>query len=320
MEATGLEVIAATLTQARFPQKITAEVTAECNLACVMCHQPTMRRPKGVMPFELWRQVADEVAVESPMTECWFSGSGEPLLEPDLLLRMIGYGKSAGLRALHLNSNGVPAGQDLVERLLDSGVDVIVFGVDGYSKQVYESIRVGGDRDLVYGNIERLLRARQARSGGPEIQVQLIEMDRNRHETERFKSYWLDHGAVVKIRRQLSWGGRLASACDVPADRRIPCPWAMTLMHVLWDGRVARCAGDTEGDDWVGNAWQTSLVELWARLAPHRQLHMDRRFDEVPDRCRTCKDWMTGAAERTRPQERGSRRAALEVTTSGGER
>ena len=89
----------------------------------------------------------------------------------------------------------------------------------------------------------------------------------------------------------------------VPDEERIPCPWAITLMHVLWDGRVARCAGDTEGEDCVGNAWHESLSELWSRLGSYRQLQLDRRFDEVPERCRECKDWMTGASERTSPTQ-----------------
>jgi hypothetical protein len=166
----------------------------------------------------------------------------------------------------------------------------------------YESIRVGGDWDQLFGNIREVLARREARSSGPEIQVQIIEMDENASEVDRFRDYWLEQGAVVKVRRKLSWGGRLATPSSVLKELRIPCPWAITLMHVLWDGRIPRCAGDTEGDDSACNAWHSSLVELWARLAPHRALHLERRFDELPERCRDCKDWMTGASMRERPQ------------------
>ena len=58
--------IARTLDQFQFPKKITIEVTAECNLECAMCHQSSMRRPKGAMPFDLWRKCADEIAQVSP--------------------------------------------------------------------------------------------------------------------------------------------------------------------------------------------------------------------------------------------------------------
>ncbi len=271
-----------------------------------MCHQPRMSRPKGVMPFELWQKCADEIARVSPETECWFSGSGEPLLESQLLCHMISYGESVGLQALNLNTNGMLLTPEVADLVLNSGVDVVVVGVDGFTRSTYEAIRVGGKRDELYTNIEYFLAARKARGYGPEIQVQFIEMDENEHELEDFTKYWLSKGAVVKVRRKLSWGGRIETPATVPDEERIPCPWAITLMHVLWDGRVARCAGDTEGEDCAGNAWQESLSELWSRLGSYRQLQLDRRFEDAPERCRRCKDWMTGASERTRPA-RGSK-------------
>jgi MoaA/NifB/PqqE/SkfB family radical SAM enzyme len=148
-----LEKIAKTLDQFQFPKKITIEVTAECNLECAMCHQSSMRRPKGAMPFELWRKCADEIAQVSPETECWFSGSGEPLLEPQRLCQMISYGKSVGLQALYLNTNGMLLTPEVADLVLDSGVDLVVFGVDGYTPATYSAIRVGGIRDELYANI-----------------------------------------------------------------------------------------------------------------------------------------------------------------------
>ncbi|MHC5211455.1 MAG: phosphopantetheine-binding protein [Planctomycetota bacterium] len=301
MSHPDLPRIAASLAPSSFPRKLAVEVCAACNLACTMCHHPAMRRPKGVMPFELFRKCADEVAAQAPDTECWFSFCGEPLLEPEALLRMIEYGKQVGLGSLNVNSNGMLLTPELTDRLVDSGVDLIVFGVDGFSKATYERIRAGGERDVLYENIRRLLRVRQARNTGPDVQVQFIEMDENVHELEAFKQYWLDQGAVVKVRNKLSWGGTFETPMQEPWEERIPCPWAVTMMHVFWDGRVPRCPGDTEGDEGVGNAWDESLQTLWGRLGTYREHHLERRFDLLPERCGTCKDWMVGSANRIRP-------------------
>ncbi len=296
-----LDAIADTLEELPFPTRFAVEVCADCNLACTMCHHSAMRRPKGIMPLELWKKCADEIADVSPDTHCWFSFCGEPFLEPELLVRMLAYGKSAGLRTLNINTNGMLLTPDLADAVLDSGADLIVFGIDGLSSGVYERYRVGGNRDVVYANVEHLLKARRARSGGPDVQVQFIEMDGNAHELEAFTAYWLERGATVKARRQLSWGGQFGTSLEVPAERRIPCPWAITMMHVFWDGRVPRCCGDTEGDESVGNAWQDSLTVLWKRLGLFRDKHLQYRFNELPERCQNCQDWMTGAAERIRP-------------------
>ncbi len=303
-DSLSLAQIAEKLRPLSFPTRFAVEVTAECNLACSMCHHPDMRRPKGKMPFELWKRCADQISAISPDTQCWFSFCGEPLLEPELLFRMLAYGKSVGLRSLNINTNGMPLIPELAEPFLDSGVDLVVIGIDGLSKETYEKIRVRGGRDVVYANIEYFLAAREARRRGPEIQVQFIEMQENEHELEAFKAYWLARGATLKVRKKLSWGDTFDTPLSVPKEERIPCPWAITMMHVFWDGRVPRCPGDTEGEEGVGNAWDEALTVLWNRLGTYREKHLEYRFDELPERCRNCKDWMTGAAERIHPSEK----------------
>lgn len=295
--------IEATLAPFAFPKKFAVETCAECNLACSMCYHPTMKRVKGIMPLPLWTRMADEIATIAPRTECWFSFCGEPLLEPVRLFEILAYGKQVGLQSLNVNTNGMLLTPEIADELLYSGADLVVIGIDGFSKASYERARTGGDRDVVYRNVEYLLERRSLVGRGPEIQVQFIEMDFNRHELPDYQAYWLDRGAVVKVRRQLSWGGKFETSLCVPEDERIPCPWAITMMHVFWDGRVPRCPGDMEGEEGVGNAWDNTISELWSELGRYRDLHLAHRYDELPERCHTCQDWMTGAAERLHPAD-----------------
>ena len=64
------------------------------------------------------------------------------------------------------------------------------------------------------------------------------------------------------------------------------------------DVRVTR-----KGKRRAGNAWDENLAVLWERLGVYREKHLEHRFDELPDRCQTCQDWMTGAAQRFGPDE-----------------
>lgn len=296
-----LERIGKTLRRSTYPKKFAIELCGDCNLNCTMCHHDTMVRPKGVMPLALFKRLADQIAVDAPGTELWISFNGEPLMEPERLLEVLDYANSAGLSNVNLNTNGMLLTPEWADRIIESGVKLVVFGIDGYSKDVFESFRVLADRDTVYANAEHFLRRRDAHgTGRPEVQVQFIFMDGNAHEFEPLRDYWLERGAVVKARRQLSWGGRFETGLCIPQDSRIACPWAITMMHVFWDGRVPRCPGDTEGDEGVGNAWEESITDLWAQLGGYRDLHLAHRFDELPERCQTCTDWMTGAADRIR--------------------
>ncbi len=289
------------LTNHSFPTRFAVEVTAECNLKCSMCHHPGMVRPKGRMPFPLWQKCADEIAKISPSTQCWFSFCGEPLLEPELLIKMIKYGKSVGLQSLNINSNGMFLTPDWAKPIIDSGVDLIVFGIDGFTPEVFEKIRVDAKRDIVYSNVEYILNLIKKLGYGPEIQVQFIELEENKNEYDKFKEFWLSKSATIKSRRMLSWGGNLESNLKVPEENRIPCPWACTMMHVFWDGRVPRCPGDTEGYESPGNAWDEPLSSLWSKLGGYREMHLNNRFDELPERCSKCSDWMTGSAEKIKP-------------------
>ncbi|MDP6978461.1 MAG: radical SAM protein [Myxococcota bacterium] len=302
---TDLQAIAKTLKPLSFPTRFAVELCADCNMACAMCHHPQMRRPKGVMPMALWQKCADEIGKLKPKTEVWFSFCGEPLLEPDLLIEMLQYGKAAGLEAININTNGMYLTPRVAKGLLEAGVDLIVIGIDGFEKKTYESIRIGGVRETLYENVETLLAIRDAGNYDTDVMCQFIEMDSNAHEFEDFRRHWHAHGASVKVRKQLSWGGKFENNLQIPTDDRIPCPWAITMMHVFWDGRVPRCPGDTEGDEGVGNAWHDSLEDLWARLDQYRSLHIARDFEALPERCHTCKDWMTGAANRLRPRAEG---------------
>lgn len=301
MQRPDLTAVARTLKELAFPTRFAVEVNADCNLNCSMCHHDEMVRPKGRMPFPLWQKCADEVAAVSPSCQCWFSFCGEPLLEPELLLRMLDYGRSVGLQSMNINSNGMLLTNDLADSLLVSGAERIVIGIDGYSQEAYDKIRCGGDRDTVYANVEYLLEARTRLGSDAEVNVQFIEMDENLGELEAFKAHWLARGAVVKARNKLSWGGRFGTPVDVPVEARIACPWALTMMHVFWDGRVPRCPGDTEGDEGVGNAWDESIAALWGRLGDYRRLHLSHEFEQLPTRCQSCKDWMTGVADRVQP-------------------
>lgn len=302
MSSSELERIAATLGPLHFPRKFAVELCAECNLACAMCHHPQMKRAKGVMTFDLWRKCADEIAALSPETECWFSFCGEPLLEPELLVECLRYGRSIGLQSLNVNTNGMLLAEHLDDSILDSGAHLVVFGIDGFEKGTFEKYRVNADRDVVYANAERLLAKRDARKSPLAVQVQFIVMPENEGEVERYKQHWLARNAVVKVRRQLSWGGKFDTGLGGASDDRIPCPWAITMMHVFWDGRVPRCPGDTEGEDFSGNVAHESVRELWAKLGQYRALHLARDWDGLPERCQNCTDWLTGAAERLRPK------------------
>jgi hypothetical protein len=45
-------------------------------------------------------------------------------------------------------------------------------------------------------------------------------MDENAGEYEKFHAHWIERGATVKLRKQLSWGGKFDTGLAVPPEQR----------------------------------------------------------------------------------------------------
>lgn len=290
-----------------FPPQVVIETTAACNLRCAHCGHHVMSRPRGHMPMALYRRIVDEIAETAPGTEVWPTFYGEAFVLDYRLFYMLQYAKRRGLTNLVLNTNGTRFGGEVAEWVIESGLDLVMFSLDGFTAPVFESIRVGARRDEVFANIERLLILKATRRAEtPRVEVQFSMMDANEHEVDAFRAYWLARGADVKIREKLTWGGTVAAANLDPQMDRIACPWALRTCAIHWNGDVVACAVDYEGRFAAGNVERQTIREIWN--GPHRalqNLHLRHDFAGLPPPCRDCLDWqVAGGADHYRAPAR----------------
>lgn len=89
MREVSIESIPVNRTLHRFPRVIIFEIVAGCNLRCIMCPQPFMTRPHGVMDFNLYKRCVEEIALEDPNVEVWATIMGELLLHGDLVFNYL---------------------------------------------------------------------------------------------------------------------------------------------------------------------------------------------------------------------------------------
>ncbi|MEJ2745807.1 MAG: radical SAM protein, partial [bacterium] len=134
-----------------FPLVVAAENSNICNAGCVMCPYPAMRRRKGFMEMALFRKIVDECA-KHPGVELRLSGFGEPLLDKKLVER-IAYAKRKGIEKVQLTTNASLLDKEMSLAIVNSGLDEIMFSVDGYNKESYERIRTGLSFYEVYENL-----------------------------------------------------------------------------------------------------------------------------------------------------------------------
>lgn len=283
-----------------FPLNVAIEPSNRCNLNCTMCANNKLTRPRGQMDILLYKKLIDEIAAENPRVRVWLDFYGEPLLQRFRLFYMIDYAKKKGLTSINFNTNGTLLDQEMTEMILDSGVDFISIDCDGWSKEVYEKIRINADRDVTYANIEYFLKRRAERGlKKPVVEAKVIEMGENAHEIDTIVQYWRERGAWTTVRRLISWGGAVEGIAPVAQKNRVACGNAVGIMVVAWDGRVVNCAVDGDAKHVCGDANTESLKSIWQRRNRDMvQKHMEHRFDELPEICRNCTDWMIIGEER----------------------
>lgn len=273
-----------------FPPLIDLEVTNHCNLNCVMCPRDTMKRPKGYMEFDFFREVIDQIPPHR-LEKSWLHLYGEPLLHPKLP-DMIRYAKEkVEIEQIGISTNCVLLDEEKAESLLSSPLDMLVLSVDGATQETYEKIRRKGAFDKVVENVARFIEMRKERgSSRPTVWVQIIEMQDNFDEIERFKSEWaprLGPEDQVFVKNFSAFGGRIGDRADfykhMPRTR-LPCSYLWSYFVVYWDGRVTPCCLDMEGELCIGDLKRSSIQEIWSspKLAEFQEIHLRDAYSEMP--------------------------------------
>lgn len=283
-----------------FPLNVIVEPGNYCNLNCITCANNKLTRPKGSMSILLYKKIIDEIAEENPYTRVWLDFYGEPLLQKFKIYYMIDYARKKGLHNIEMNTNGTLLDCEMAEMLLDSQISFISIDCDGFSKEVYEKIRVGANRDVTYANIEYLLkRKKELGLKKPIIEVKVMEMEENKDEVDKIIAYWRERGAWTTTRRLISWAGMCEDIRPEVHTERIACGNAVGILPITWNGKVTNCVMDVDAQYVCGDVTRESIKDIWLRRNKEMVIkHMEHKFEELPDICKTCTDWTIIGEER----------------------
>jgi sulfatase maturation enzyme AslB (radical SAM superfamily) len=287
-----------------FPEDVIVETYAHCNLRCIMCPYRFVNRPKGEMDLAVFAKIVDEIALENPLARLWVAILGEPLLGRNLL-PMLRYARDRGIKRINLNTNATFLTPEMTGELLDAGVDHLLVSLDAHTCETYDQIRVGGDFQTTVNNVNFFLEERHRRGlSKPGVIAQFIVMDENAQEVEDFKEYWLERGAIVKIRLKMGWGNVIPTEDLTKANvqRNFPCPWLLRAVSIHWDGRFAQCDADWDAEYSPGDIRIQTIKQVWSgEIASRIRQHRALDFSFAP--CETCRDWSVGRAQFYYPEK-----------------
>ena len=243
-----------------FPIHLDLEATSACNLKCFMCFQSFNPPPRGFMDMDLYRKVIDEGA-EKGLCSLKLMYRGEPLLHPDIV-EMVRYAKEKGVLEVMFNTNATLLTEEKARGLIEAGLDKIICSVDGYTKEVYESVRIGANFETTLQNIKNLQRIKKEMgTKKPTLRVQMVDTPRNHEQIEGYIKFWGEIADHVAVEDMNDWHDKDLKAVIV--SKEFDCPMPYQRLIVLYDGKVTICCGNIYGKLVAGDLNKQTVEEVW---------------------------------------------------------
>lgn len=273
------------------PFRLWIETASCCNLRCVMCpNKELAASQKGLMPLDLFRKVIDECRYFA--SDVYLHHRGEPLLNP-ALFDMIAYARQAGLKT-RFHTNGALLDEDKARRLLIAGPNLVSFSFDGFSKEIYEKIRVGAVFETTLSNIIRLAELRNKQGlTKPYIVIEKIRFknlpapadQRQIVETERrLRAAGIDE---IIEKEEYVWAEENTPAAIAPHPGAV-CTFPWYAVVICADGTVTPCPQDFHAHMRLGNVNNATLLEIWNGAA-YQNLRRQMTADlQALALCRKC--------------------------------
>jgi radical SAM protein with 4Fe4S-binding SPASM domain len=297
------------------PTHLQVEPSAHCNLHCALCAVTTgLGRPQGHMDLELFKRLLDETG-DYVFTLIFFDW-GEPFVNPDAF-EMIAYAKTKRVKVIASTNGHIFTRKEKADQLIRSGLDSIIFAIDGVTQETYERYRQGGTLATALAGLRMVTERKKALgSKTPLVNFRFIAMAHNEHEIPLVKKLAPSLGADALTFKTVNpflgdtYADREQAETErgllyLPKDeryrrfkldprtgrprrrRRNPCRQLWTTPSIHWDGTICPCTFDSRERYPLGNLNEQSFREIWQGEA-YRELR--RRFRSDRDRLELCAD------------------------------
>ena len=302
----------------RKPSSVLLETTNNCNLNCPYCmvgqqnqwiqehgtvSHDLMTRPAGNMSLETFEIVRRNLK-DFGILNVYLHFQGEPMLNrhaPEFARRL----KKDGLK-VQMFTNGLAFTDKSLQEMVDAGVDLIRFSVDGASEETYQANRVGGVFSKVRENMGKAVEA--ARGTGTRVEWQFLPMRNNEHEVEKAAGIARELGINFFAK-----GFRVTDPQRAPTQDKYrcsmlkkPCTDIYYQLGIYWNGDVVPCCYDNNAEEVMGNVTANTLNEIWdsPKYSEFRR-HVDdfaRNPEAEPALCKGCLRWDAAGAAPTRAE------------------
>lgn len=259
-----------------------------------MC--PNSLLPSKVdMSLDTFKSIIEQIAPYALTIK--LSYIGEPLLNKDII-SMILYAKASTRAKIVMFSNGTQLTHRLAGELVHSGLDEIVFSIDGFSAETYQHVRGKPRKDTVWRNVQDFLLFKGNRK--PRVAINCVKLRCNDGERVQLRNFWESLGSSVMFSPFVNWSGQIdisglsseTKHSIADATSRVPCAelWYKCVINAIGD--VILCCNDYRALHNLGNILQGDISTIWngSTLKGLRAAHIAGDFNRS-ELCKACYDW-----------------------------
>jgi|TARA_B110001452_G_scaffold140046_1_gene116387 MoaA/NifB/PqqE/SkfB family radical SAM enzyme len=195
------------------PLCIDIEVASVCDLACPHCYRQFISTPDKIMSKDLAFKLIDQ-ASEIKVPSMKFNWRGEPLLNPSLP-EIIDYAKQKGVLETIINTNATKLDENMSRKIINSGLDLLIYSFDGGTKKSYEKMRPGrfkkNNFEEIYNNIKNFSKLKKKmKSSFPRTKIQMVLTDDTFNEQEKYFNLFKDIVDDVSVKQYTERGGKIS--------------------------------------------------------------------------------------------------------------
>jgi len=290
----------------RIPDIINAELTNRCNLECVFCDHPQLKKVmrKGDMTVELFETLLSGLGGQK-IYELGLVGLGEPTLDKHLVPHLEVVKRYDGqFTRISLNSNGVALTSEKARIILDSPVNLATFSLNATNRDAYIELMKADKFDLAANNIREFIKIRN-KFGRKDVKISVqfmsSRLNAEKEMMELFSDY-LDEDVIVYNRYVFhkpvldTDNNKLLNINQVDMNIRYPCWSIYSRIYVDIDGNIYPC---TIGNDSyradsslvIGNLKEAGVLEIFnAPPVEHARRNAER--NHLPfNECKSCTLW-----------------------------
>jgi len=289
-----------------YPTHLQFEPSNQCNLRCPLCHVVTDTKERGVLKLDDFKKIIDEIGDYLLFLHFW--GWGEPFLNNEFF-SMVKYARKKGIQIISSTNGHFFRNEEDIDRLIDSGLDVLIVALDGLDRETYEQYRELGDFDTVVDGLRMLLERRRQRGASlPRVNLRMLVTRENEEQVPQMREFAEEIGAdmftlktLCSFDNQSKWETLVPSEPEYrrfeydssgePIRVKNTCkkPWNHPVIYR--DGTVVPCDYYTGQEFSLGNAFSNDgegFKRVWFGKDFRKLRRRFRKGHRSGLRCKEC--------------------------------